>query len=136
MMILVSSCGYKSMIYLNFSNVEELVFFDTSVQKLLPPHMFSMFEQWRLAKRVPFLRDIGKQAVLDLLNNLTDDDVNVLEQHFGEKIVVEKLNYNIALNFKVLLSDSNICEELCKVEGFNYFSTWRDEQYLYISFWR
>lgn len=124
------------MLNLNFSNVEELVFYDTEVQKLLPVHMVGLFEQWRLAKRVPFLRDIGKQAILDFLNNLNESDVEILEHYFGDKIILEKLNYSIALNFKVLLTDSKLCEELCAVEGFNYFSTWRDGEYLYISFWR
>ncbi len=74
------------MLYLNFSNVEELVFFDVTVQRLLPIHMFSIFEQWRLAKRMSFLKDLGKQAILDFLNNLTDDDVFILEEYFGKKI--------------------------------------------------
>jgi len=124
------------MLYLNFSNAEELIFWDTAVQRLLPVHMFSIFEQWRLAKRVAFLREVGKQAILDFLNTLTEEDVAVLEQHFGEKIVVERLNYTVAMDLKIPLAESKACEELCKVEGFNYFSTWRDDEYLYLSFWR
>ena len=124
------------MLYLNFSNAEELIFWDTAVQRLLPVHMFSIFEQWRLAKRVAFLREVGKQAILEFLNTLTEEDVSVLEQHFGEKIVVERLNYTVAMDIKVPIEESKACEELCKVEGFNYFSTWRDDKYLYLSFWR
>jgi hypothetical protein len=124
------------MLYLNFSTVEELIFFDTAVQQKLPPHMFSIFEQWRLAKRVPYLREIGKSAILDFLNGLNDDDVAILEEHFDEKIIVERLNYSIAMHVKVPLSESKICGELCKVEGFNYFCLSRDDEYLYISWWR
>jgi hypothetical protein len=126
----------KSMLYLNFSNAEELVFFDTDAQRLLPSHMFSIFEQWRLAKRIPYLKEMGKQAILDFLNTITDDDLVVLEEYFGQKIIVEKLNYSIASNYKVPLSESGACEVLCGIEGFNYFSTWRDDEYLYISAWR
>jgi hypothetical protein len=124
------------MLYLNFSTAEELVFEDAKAQAVLPPHTFSMFEQWRLARRIPFLRDMGKQAVLDLLNNLTDEDVAALEGHFGEKIVVERLNYSVAVNYKVPLADANVCEALCDISGFGYFGTWRDDEYLYITFWR
>lgn len=124
------------MLYLNFSNAEELIFWNTKVQNALPPHMFSIFEQWRLAKRVPYLKPMGKQAVLDFLNTLTDDEIEILEDHFGEKIVVEKLNYSVAMNIKIPLNDTKVCEELCKVEGFNYFSTWRDDEFLYLVFWR
>lgn len=123
------------MLYLNFSNVEELVFFDTTVQQLMPDH-FSIFEQWRLGKRISYLRDVGKQAVLDLLNALDDEDVAVLEEYFGEKIEVEKLNYSVATNYRVPLSEPEICEALCGIEGFNYFSTWRDGEHLYVSAWR
>ena len=123
--------------YLNFSNVEELIFQDRDAQKVLPPHMFSLFEQWRLAQRVPFLRELGKQALLDLLGGLNDEeDIPVLEEYFGEKIIVERLNYNVAENIRIPLNESTICKELCDIEGFNYFSTWRDKDFMYISFWR
>jgi hypothetical protein len=124
------------MIYLNFSNVEELLFMDREAQSVLPVHHYSIFEQWRLAKRVPFLKEMGRHAILDLLNALTDEDIFLLEEYFNEKIVVEKLNYSVALNYKVPLANLSVCEVLCNVEGFNFFSTWRDAEYLYISFWR
>jgi hypothetical protein len=122
------------MLKLNWTNVEELIFYDSDVQNLLPVHMFSIFEQWRLAKRVPFLRELGKQALLDFLNQLTEKDINVLESYFKKKIFVEKINYSISLDLKIPLS--NICNELCHIEGFNYTSTFRDEEYLYLTLWR
>ena len=100
------------------------------------PAQFSNFEMWRISKMLPALKPTGKQAVLDFLNTVTDDELKSLESYFDEKIVVEKLNYNISLQMKVPLNESNICEELCQIEGFNYYSTWRDEDFLYISFWR
>jgi len=121
---------------LNFSNVEEIIFHDRQVQKRLPHHMLSLFEQWRLAKRVPMLREMGKQAILDFLNGLDEDNIYALEQYFGEKIIVERLNYSIAENIRIPLNESTLCKQLCQIEGFNYFSTWRDENFLYISFWR
>jgi hypothetical protein len=137
MMNIDSLCGYKSMLDINFTNIEELIFHDREAQKMLPPSCFSTFEQWRIAKRLPMLGGIGKQAVLDLLNNLTEDDVLALETYFGDKIVIEKLNYSISRNIKVPLAEStDICNKLCEVVDFNYFSTWRDNEYLYISFWR
>jgi hypothetical protein len=121
------------MIELNFSNVEDLVFFDSELQKILFRH-FSLFEQWRLGKRIPYLRELGRQAILDLLNALNDEDVVVMETYFGDRIRVERLNYGIARSYRIPLSEA--CETLCGVEGLNYFDTWRDETHLYISFWR
>ena len=122
--------------YLNFSNVEELIFHDREIQGRLPQHMFSVFEQWRLAQRIPFLREMGKSALLDCLNALEDDEVAILEEYFGEKIIVEKLNYSITDDIRIPLNESSLCQALCEIEGFNYFSTWRDEDFLYISLWR
>ena len=119
---------------LNFSNVEEIIFYDKNLQNILPNHMFNYFEQWKLSQRFPYLKKIGKLAVLDFLNNINDNEIEILENYFGERVVVERLNYNISENLKIPLD--NMCDALCKIESFNYFSTWRDEKFLYISFWR
>jgi len=125
------------MLDFNFSNIEKLIFYNKEAQQILPPSYFSIFEQWRIAKRLPMLGGIGKQAVLDLLNSLTEEDVKTLEIYFGDKILVQKLNYNITRNIKIPLAESaEICNKLCEITDFNYFSTWRDDEHLYISFWR
>jgi hypothetical protein len=122
---------------LNFSNVEELVFMDKDAQELLPPAMQVYFEQWKLAMRVPLLGQMGKQAVLDFLNSLEDEHVYVLEEYFGERIFVEKLNYLLAMNLRIPIAETReMCESLCKIEGSYYFSTYRDADYLYVSYWR
>jgi hypothetical protein len=122
--------------YINFSNIEELIFHDRRLQSLLPPQMRSHFEIWRMSKLVPMLRPTGKQSLLDCLNELTEKDIKVLEEYFNDKIVVEKLNYSIVLDTKVPLQDFSICEELCEVEGYSNFTTWRDDDFLYITHWR
>lgn len=124
------------MMYLNFSNIEELIFHDQNAQKLLPVVLFSQFEQWRLSKRFPMLKSLGKQALLDVLNQLTDTDIEALEIHFGQRIMLERLDYSVTKNIKLRLSERESCEALCEIEGFGYFSTWRDDEYIYISLWR
>lgn len=123
------------MIYLNFTNVEQLIFQDPELIKLLSSANFSYFEQWRLSVRIPYMREIGKQAMLDFLNNIEKEDLELLESYFDEKILVEKLNYNTTFNLKIPLNGEE-CKEVCQIAGFNYFSTWRDEVYLYITYWR
>lgn len=124
------------MLQLSFSNIEELIFHDRDAQKLLPIDFFNHFEQWRIAKRFPMLKTLGKQAVLDVLNQLNDQNVFALETYFGQKIIVEKLSYSVVKNLKIPLIEKEICDALCVVDGFNYFGTWRDDRYLYITFWR
>lgn len=125
------------MLELNFSNIEELVFYDKEAQKMLPPSYFSIFEQWRIAKKITALSGIGKQAVLDLLNTLNENDLFMLGEYFKSNVVVQKLNYSVVLNIKVPLKEkTELCKALCDVADFIYFNTWRDEEYLYVSFWR
>lgn len=124
------------MLHLNFANAEQLVFWDRDVQALLPSHYFSVFEQWRMAKQMPFLREMGKQAILDFLNNLTDDDVSLLEEHFGQKITVEKLNYSAVFNLTIPLDQDHLCREICELDGLHNLSAYRDEKNLYLTLWR
>lgn len=125
------------MININFSNVEKLIFENSDDLKyLLPNHYWSFFEQWKMGKQFPFLKQIGKSATFDFLNHINPTDIEKLEVYFGEKISIEKLYYNTVLNLTIPLSEKEICQRLCEVVNFNYFRTYRDDQYLYISFWK
>ena len=100
------------MIYLNFKNVEELIFNNKEVQNLLPIDFFNYFEQWRLAQRFPMLKQVGKSAILDFLNGLKDEQADILSDYFEERVVIEKLYYNLSQNRTISLSEGNICDFL------------------------
>ena len=119
---------------LNFSNIENYIFEDLNSQKLLP-QFYPYFEQWRLARRLPILKQLGRQAVLDVLNQISDEDIVALEQYFGKSISIDKLEYSVIKNIQVPVN-SDLCDLLCELRGFNYFSTWRDQDHIYISLWR
>jgi len=121
---------------LNLQTVENLIFENKDVQKLLPAHMSNYFEQWRMAKQIPVLRQMGKKAMIDFLAQLDDEHVLLLENYFNDRIFVERLNYRSVENYKIPLTEKDICEELCQINSFPYFSLWRDNEHLYISFWR
>ncbi len=124
------------MLYLNLSTAETLIFENKEIQNFLPIHMFSYFEQWRMGKRIPMLRQMAKRALVDFLDQLNDEHISILEEHFSERIFLERLNYRTVENYKIPLSEKQICEELCNIMTLPYFSTWRDAEYLYVSFWR
>lgn len=124
-----------SMIVINFSNIEELVFQDPQLQRKLP-RLFNYFEQWKLGIRVPYLRDISKQAILDLLNGLTEDDQVIIEEHLKDRVVIEKLHYNVVLNLTIPIEENQICSKFCEIKGFNYYDISRDDEFLYVTFWR
>jgi len=123
--------------YINFSNVEKIIFENSEeIKKFLPPYYSSFFEQWKLGQQLPILKQVGRSAMLDFLNHIREEDIKKLEEFFGERIIIEKLNYSTVKNLKIPLSQKEVCQKLCEVIGFNYFSTWRDDEHLYISFWR
>ena len=124
------------MLRINFTNIEDLILKDGNVQKLLPAHLFSYFEQWKLVQHVPALKQESKQTALDLLDAL-EDHTEILEKYFGETVIVEKLNYHAVWNLKVPIEDEEeFCRAMCQMDGYGSFSTWRDEEFLYVSFWR
>ena len=124
------------MINLNFSNVEELIFYDTEAQKILGNDMYSIFEQWKMSKRIPYLKSIGQQAILDFLNTITESQIEILENYFGKKIFIEQLNYELVQNLKISIDKKDICDELCKIEGYSYYTSFIDEEHIYLTFWK
>jgi hypothetical protein len=125
------------MMRLNFSNIESLILENGDLKYILPSSLHPYIEQWKIGQQFPMLRQLGRQALFDLINALDDKTIESLEKFFGQRIIVEKLNYNIVENIMVPVEDAAvICDHLSKIRGFNYFSTWRDDKYLHITFWR
>lgn len=125
------------MVLINFSNIEELIFENSDLPHLLPPDYFSWYEQWRIGRQFPFLRSLGKEAILEFLNAIDSEHIRILEGYFQDKVVVEKLNYNIVRNVQIPLADlDKVCDKLCEIREHYYYSTWRDDNNLYLSFWR
>tara|TARA_Y100000034_G_C6903595_1_gene418670 strand:+ start:1114 stop:1479 length:366 start_codon:yes stop_codon:yes gene_type:complete len=121
------------MLVLNLQNVEELIFHDKEVRKLLPQYRGN-FDQWTLGYTVPALRQLGKRALADFLMSLAPEDVEVLENHFGDLIEVDKLDYHIVQNFDATLEEAECC--LAERGGIGNVSVYRDNDRLYISSWR
>lgn len=123
------------MLKIDFNNIEELIFQNEEIQRLFPHYCVNYFQQWKMGKQFPFLQSLVKKSILDFLNEL-EQYVDILENYFQEKIIIEKINYNMVLHTKIPLNNLDLCSSLCKINDFNYFTTWRDEDYLYLSFWR
>ena len=120
-----------SVMNINLSNVEEIVFYDKQLQRKLPEFRH-LFDQWTLALQVPTLRSLGKRSVLDFLNNLEDEHIAIIERHLGSEIAVDKLDYHIVRNYDFPVEDA----DLDGLQTYADFAVFRDEDQLYISFWR
>lgn len=124
------------MLELNLTNVEQVIFYDTEVQKIFPAHYYSLFEQWRISKRIPAMKSLGKQALMDFLNTITEEEVAKLENYLQDTVRVETLNYSLALSMKLPVSEPDICDALCEIQDYGNLSVSRDDQFFYVTFWR
>lgn len=121
---------------LNFQNIEKLIFHNNDIRFSLPQELQNHIYTWQMARKASFLRPTAKKAIFDFLNALNDEHLEILSELFGEPVRVEKVDYKSVKNIKIPLSKFDICEILCEMDGHNYFTTWRDSKYLYVSFWK
>jgi hypothetical protein len=115
---------------LNFSNIEDFIFLDKNIQKLLP-EFSQLFKQYNFAKSNG-LKSIVQQSVFDLLNSLTKENIEKLENYFKDTIIIEKLDYHLVKNYESSLN--NI--ELCSFVNYQDFCLYRDDSKVYITFWK
>ena len=122
------------MIILNLDNVEELVFFDKALRTKLPKLKY-IFDQWRLSKAIPAMRQIGKKNLMDFLNAVSQDHISIMSEYFGDEVRIDKLDYSIVKNVEYDLGGMadglNSCDD-----WFANFVVSRDSDRGYISFWR
>jgi len=118
---------------INLLNVEELIFSNKKIHKLLP-EFAHCFDQWKMSKRIPALKNLGRQALIDLLAEISSEDTSKLELFFKEKITIDKLDNQIITN--QITTCDKLQEILCKQVDFQDFCISRKGEQVYISFWR
>ena len=117
--------------YININNVEDLIFYDRKLRRLLP-HYKSYFDQWTLAYVTPGLKGLGRRTVLEFLNILSQEDIKALEGHFKDRVEVVKLDTKLVENHKFPIEDAE--DGLDGLYG--NLSLYRDEKHLYVCSWR
>jgi hypothetical protein len=117
---------------INLQNIEEVFFLDKKVQELLPEYR-QQFDSWRLAQMASGLRPLAQKSIFDVLNNITNEQINRLIQHFGENVYINKLNERIIEHYNFNVSDSH---ELCKYSDFKEFCISMNKDQLSVTFWR
>lgn len=116
---------------INLQNIEEQIFFNQEIYKLLP-EFNNLFYQWQLSKRHPGLSTLGKRSVIDLLNALENKHIQILEEYFGEEIILNKISDNIVKHYESDLDDAN----LCQFTDYKDFSVYRNKDKMKVTFWR
>jgi hypothetical protein len=120
------------MINLNINNVEQLIFYDKKVQQILPEYS-QVFHKWTLGIRTG-ITSMAKDALLDLINKLTTDQIKRLESLWGSPVILQKLDSSTLYSFTVPIA--SLQERLNEmIEPWNV-SFARDESQCYVCTWR
>jgi hypothetical protein len=115
------------MIILSYKNITNLIFYDKKVQQILP-ELSQIFQKWIIGTRTG-LNSVAKDASLEFLDNLSQNQIEKLANYWGSPVIVQKTDSNIVKNYKFLLDDINI------VGQWNVCLARKDNQ-IYLSLWR
>lgn len=121
------------MLIINLRNIEEFIFKNKQL-KLKFPEFKAYFDQWNLAQQHSSLKSIGKQAIIDLLNNLNDSHIKIMQEYFNVSVTIDKLSNRIVKNFQCDVE--NLETELNKLNDFAQVCAYRQGNQVYISMWR
>lgn len=116
---------------INLQNIEEQIFFDKKIQSLLPEFRH-YFDQWQLSKVYPGFGNLGRRSVVDFLNSLETKHLRILEEYFGDSILLNKIDPNIVRHYQSDIDST----ELCEFSGYKEFCLFRDKNQLKMTFWR
>lgn len=117
---------------INIQNVEELIFQDKDLWKKIPELVY-LRDQWRMSRMTPMLRALGKKSILDFLRSAKGFHEDVLSEHFGTMVTIDKIDRHLVSHREFSVGDEIDFEDS---ESFTGFSTYRKEDKIYITFWR
>jgi hypothetical protein len=119
------------MLTINIQNIEELIFNDSKIHKLLPEFQNTFF-QWKFGKRNN-LRTLVKNSVFEFFDLIEDRHIKRLEGYFGEPVTINTIDHHLIKNVKLPISNELQTHEY---EGYENFTAYRDGDHLYLCFWR
>jgi hypothetical protein len=120
---------------LNSNNIEDLVLKNSSVVNSLS-HFRNLIDQWKLGQMIPALRPTGQKAKIDLLNKLTNEDIEIIKKINNlNHLTLEKLDYSsISFNTTNIFEADKLLNNGETMLG--DFCINRDGDQLYICTWR
>ncbi len=121
------------MITLNLTNVEEIIFKNYELRKQFPEFRH-YFDQWSLAQQHNFLKQTGKQAVIDFLNNLNENHVKIISKYFGINVTIDKLTSGTIRQYQFNVDD--LPDKIKEIQDNGNLFLYRNGNQVYVSTWR
>jgi hypothetical protein len=120
---------------ITFNNVENIVFLDTKLRKLLSDDFGKTFNTWSLGQADHTLRPLAQKMLIQFVNKVDDKHIEIMKEYFNEDVKVEKINADIATHIKLPIHEAEQylnSNAILKEAVFSY----RDAEHVYLSFWR
>lgn len=118
---------------LDFQTAQDIVFSSQEMRRLLPAHS-ALFDFWLSSVQAPALRQIGRRAILDFLQNVTPEEMGMLSRHLGQDLSIDSPDHRIAKDVRCG------CEELASTlaasDGYAHFAITRGKEEVKVCFWR
>lgn len=121
------------MIIINLRNIEEFLFRNNELQKKFPEFQH-YFNQWNLARQHSFLKQMGKQAVIDLLANLNEKHIEIFSKHFDVCVTIDKFNNRIVRQYEFEIDE--LSEKIDEIQDQGNMVLYRKDNQVYICTWR
>lgn len=83
---------------------------------------------------LPSMRPVTKRAALQLLEAITDEQLDRLSTHFGMPVTLDRGGHKLAKNHEFLLDEAEF--RLDDADLFQQIAITRDADTVYISSWR
>lgn len=125
------------MIQINIQNVEEIIFRNDKIWRELPDLRY-LREQWRMSKISPVLKALGKKSLLEFLNKIKKEHELIISKHLGTSVSFDKIDYLLVKNLELKIEEAELELNLLEAKQplYPYFSTYRKNDKIYITFWR
>ncbi len=119
---------------IDLNNIEELIFYNQEIQVSLPEFK-PYFDSWRLSVQAPYLRNLGKRAMIDFMQEIQPIHISIIESILKIKISFDKLDYHSVKNIQFNIEDDYV-NELNNLNWVGDICIHRTSNQIYISYWR
>jgi hypothetical protein len=117
---------------INIQNIEEQIFYDKKIRNILPDFK-NLFDQWTISQTIPGMKFLALKSALELLNSLNENHIQILEEYFSDKILIDRLDHRTIANLSCTVDEIN---DLCKFSAFKEFCVYRNKDKVSLTFWR
>jgi len=100
------------------------------------PDLMFLRDHWRMSKISPIFKAMGKKALLDFLNKATKDHEKLISKHLGTSVTITKLDRHLIRNYEFPIEEAEDLLNLFDEDLYPYFTTYRKEDKVYVTFWR